>query len=72
MHVERVDFVSFLTQDIQRARSFYADTIGLKVIHDRILEFKRILDPQYWTPAPLLAKLAAQGSTFAQWDVGRL
>jgi hypothetical protein len=23
MQVERVDFVSFLTQDIQRARSFY-------------------------------------------------
>ncbi|MGZ8387261.1 MAG: 3-hydroxyacyl-CoA dehydrogenase NAD-binding domain-containing protein [Rhodoplanes sp.] len=51
---------------------FYADTIGLKVIHDRILEFKRILDPRYWTPAPLLAKLAAEGSTFAQWDAGRL
>lgn len=50
---------------------FYADTIGLKVIHDRLLEFKRTLDPQYWTPAPLLAKLAADGSTFAQWDAGR-
>ena len=50
---------------------FYADTIGLKVIHDRILEFKRTLDPQYWTPAPLLAKLAAEGSTFAEWDAGR-
>lgn len=50
---------------------FYADTIGLKVIHDRLLEFKRTLDPQYWTPAPLLAKLAAEGSTFAQWDAGR-
>ncbi len=50
---------------------FYADTIGLKVVHDRILEFKRTLDPQYWTPAPLLAKLAAEGSTFAQWDAGR-
>jgi 3-hydroxyacyl-CoA dehydrogenase len=50
---------------------FYADTIGPKAIHDRILEFKRILDPQYWTPAPLLAKLAAEGSTFAQWDAGR-
>jgi 3-hydroxyacyl-CoA dehydrogenase len=50
---------------------FYADTIGLKVIHDRLLEFKHTLDPQYWTPAPLLAKLAAEGSTFAQWDAGR-
>ena len=31
MHVEKVDFVSFLTQDIQRARSFYADTLGLEI-----------------------------------------
>lgn len=50
---------------------FYADTIGLKVIHDRLLEFKQTLDPQYWTPAPLLAKLAAEGSTFAEWDKAR-
>jgi len=50
---------------------FYADTVGLKVIHDRLLEFKSILDPQYWTPAPLLAKLAAEGSTFAEWDKSR-
>jgi 3-hydroxyacyl-CoA dehydrogenase len=50
---------------------FYADTVGLKVIHDRLLEFKRILDPQYWTPAPLIAKLAADGSTFAEWDAKR-
>jgi catechol 2,3-dioxygenase-like lactoylglutathione lyase family enzyme len=31
MHVERVDFVSFLTQDIPRARHFYADTLGLEI-----------------------------------------
>ena len=31
MQVERVDFVSFLTQDIKRARSFYADTLGLEI-----------------------------------------
>jgi 3-hydroxyacyl-CoA dehydrogenase len=50
---------------------FYADTVGLKVIHDRLLDFKRTLDPQYWTPAPLLAKLVAEGSTFAEWDKAR-
>lgn len=50
---------------------FYADTIGLKVIYDRILEFQRLLDPQYWTPSPLLEKLASTGSSFAQWDAGR-
>ena len=31
MQVERVDFVSFLTQDIPRARRFYAETLGLEL-----------------------------------------
>jgi catechol 2,3-dioxygenase-like lactoylglutathione lyase family enzyme len=31
MEVEHVDFVSFLTQDIRRAKRFYTETIGLKV-----------------------------------------
>ena len=31
MKVERVDFVSFLTQDIARARRFYGETLGLEV-----------------------------------------
>ena len=31
MQVERVDFVSFLTRDIPRARRFYAETLGLEV-----------------------------------------
>ena len=31
MNVERVDFVSFLTQDIQRAKRFYTDVLGLEV-----------------------------------------
>jgi 3-hydroxyacyl-CoA dehydrogenase len=47
---------------------FYADTIGLKVIYERILDFKSCLDPQYWSPAPLLEKLALSGSSFTQWD----
>ena len=29
--VERVDFVSFLTQDIARAKQFYVETLGLVV-----------------------------------------
>jgi len=45
---------------------FYADTVGLKVIYDKILEFQKTLDPQYWQPAPLLKKLALAGSTFAR------
>jgi catechol 2,3-dioxygenase-like lactoylglutathione lyase family enzyme len=31
MDVERVDFVSVLTQDIQRAKRFYAETLGLEL-----------------------------------------
>jgi catechol 2,3-dioxygenase-like lactoylglutathione lyase family enzyme len=31
MRVERVDFVSFLTQDIGRAKEFYAGTLGLEI-----------------------------------------
>jgi catechol 2,3-dioxygenase-like lactoylglutathione lyase family enzyme len=29
--VERVDFVSFLTQDIPRAKKFYGETLGLEI-----------------------------------------
>jgi glyoxylase I family protein len=31
MQVEHVDFVSFLTQDLARAKRFYTDVIGLEV-----------------------------------------
>lgn len=31
MQVERVDFVSVLTQDLARARRFYTETLGLAV-----------------------------------------
>ena len=31
MDVERVDFVSFLTQDIPRAKRFYAETLGFEI-----------------------------------------
>ena len=31
IEVERVDFVSFLTQDIQRAKTFYTETLGLEI-----------------------------------------
>jgi catechol 2,3-dioxygenase-like lactoylglutathione lyase family enzyme len=31
VEVERVDFVSFLTQDIERAKEFYAGTLGLEI-----------------------------------------
>jgi catechol 2,3-dioxygenase-like lactoylglutathione lyase family enzyme len=31
MHVERIDFVSFLTQDIARAKRFYTEKLGLEI-----------------------------------------
>lgn len=31
IEVERVDFVSFFTQDIARAKQFYAETLGLEI-----------------------------------------
>ena len=31
MQVERVDFVSFLTQDIGRARRFYSELLGFEI-----------------------------------------
>ncbi len=31
VEVEKVDFVSFFTQDIQRAKQFYGDTLGLEL-----------------------------------------
>jgi catechol 2,3-dioxygenase-like lactoylglutathione lyase family enzyme len=31
IQIERVDFVSFLTQDIKRAKQFYEETLGLEL-----------------------------------------
>jgi catechol 2,3-dioxygenase-like lactoylglutathione lyase family enzyme len=31
MQVERVDFVSVLTRDLQRAKRFYTETLGLEI-----------------------------------------
>ena len=31
IEVEKVDFVSFLTQDIERAKKFYGETLGLEL-----------------------------------------
>jgi 3-hydroxyacyl-CoA dehydrogenase len=44
---------------------WYADTVGLKKVYDRICQFQQ----QYgdlWQPAPLLKRLAEQGKSFAE------
>jgi 3-hydroxyacyl-CoA dehydrogenase len=47
---------------------WYADTVGLQKIYERILEFHR-RHGDYWTPAPLLEQLARSGQTFADFDL---
>ena len=46
---------------------FFADHVGLKNVYDTILRFQKELGPDYWQPAPLLEKLAKEGSSFAAW-----
>ena len=46
---------------------WYADSVGLKKICDRIRKFHTTVG-EWWEPAPLLQKLAERGETFAQWD----
>ena len=49
---------------------WYADTVGLKKVRDRIAQF-HAQHGEFWEPAPLLAKLADQGETFADYDAAR-
>jgi 3-hydroxyacyl-CoA dehydrogenase len=46
---------------------WYADTVGLKKVYDRIREFEKE-HGALWTPAPLLKQLAEEGKTFADFD----
>jgi len=41
--------------------------VGLKRVYDRVREFHQQFG-DVWEPAPLLQRLAAAGSTFAEWD----
>ena len=49
---------------------FYADRVGLKKIYDRVSTFHRELG-QRWAPAPLLERLAKDGTTFKEFDKSR-
>jgi 3-hydroxyacyl-CoA dehydrogenase len=50
---------------------FYADTIGLKTVHDGILKYRDLYGPMHWQPAPLLTRLVKEGRTLSQWDAAR-
>ncbi len=46
---------------------WYADTVGLKQVFERVSEFQR-QHGEIWQPAPLLKLLAGQGKTFAEFS----
>jgi 3-hydroxyacyl-CoA dehydrogenase len=46
---------------------FYADRVGLAVIHERLKSFAAEFGAR-WRPAPLVARLAEQGGTFRDLD----
>jgi 3-hydroxyacyl-CoA dehydrogenase len=43
---------------------FWADSIGLRALRDRLLEFKKQSGDAFWSPAPLLDRLATEGKSF--------
>ena len=49
---------------------WYADTVGLKNVYARVDDFHKRYG-HLWEPAPLLKRLAEQGSSFAAWDAGK-
>jgi len=49
---------------------FYADRVGLAQVYDRVAAFHREHGAR-WTPAPLLERLAREGSTFRAFDASR-
>jgi 3-hydroxyacyl-CoA dehydrogenase len=46
---------------------WYADTVGLKQVYERICDLQQRLG-NWWEPAPLLRRLAEQGKTFAEFS----
>jgi 3-hydroxyacyl-CoA dehydrogenase len=51
---------------------FHADTVGLSTVLAGIERYARLLGAQNWRPATLLVELASRGSSFVDWDQGRL
>jgi 3-hydroxyacyl-CoA dehydrogenase len=49
---------------------WYADTVGLKRVYNRVCEFRR-QHGELWQPAPLLQRLAEQGKTLADFGGGQ-
>ena len=49
---------------------FYADTVGLPNVLAAMEKYARGYHGECWSPAPLLARLGADGKTFGQWKAG--
>jgi len=47
---------------------FYADSLGLKRVLERIEHYQSRVKSEYWRPSALLVSLATKGQSFAQWD----
>src|SRR5256712_3342581 len=45
---------------------FWADSIGLKALRERLLEFKKQSGDAFWTPAPVIQRLANEGKGFTR------
>ena len=45
---------------------WFADRVGLKALRNRLREFEQRYG-RYWTPAPLLERLAEEGKSFAEY-----
>ena len=53
--------------DFRGGPMFYADTVGLPNILRAMRGFATGYQPDFWEPAPLLKKLAAEDRSFAAW-----
>lgn len=49
----------------------YADAVGLDKVVTAMEKYRKRYGDLYWKPAPLLAKLAASGQSFAQWSASK-
>jgi 3-hydroxyacyl-CoA dehydrogenase len=66
--IDVVYLTGYAFPDFRGGPLFYADTVGLPNILRSMRDFAQGYQPDIWQPAPLLAKLAAEGATFGGWD----
>ena len=69
-----IDVVYLTGYGFPRARGgpmYHADRVGLDRVLGRVQQFARNPhgDPGFWTPAPLLERLATSGGTFGEGTV---